>query len=937
MRPSANQIILMNGNAIGCKAVLDVSFMIQDKQVALNCLVSNILPGCDFLLGMDCIDSLGGVLITRDQVAFGPSSGHEVSAVAVSQPELVVEDKDFRAEFRDGHWEASWKWVDSEARLTNQVGQYSLREGVQEKFDEEIEEWLRKGWLVEYEGPSTGILPLMAVVQENKQKTRPVLDYRELNTFVSSHTAESDVCAEKLRQWRKMGESVTMIDLRKAYLQIRIHPSLWKYQVVKYKEHFYCLTRLGFGLNVAPKIMTSILRKVLSLDPDISLGTDNYLDDIAVNETVVSSARVCQHLKKFGLEPKSPEPLDGGRVLGLRVGREDDRLVWRRDNCLCLGSENVKTKRDVFSLCGKLIGHFPVAGWLRPACSFLKRQLNSLEWKDSIDKRSFLILSEILNRVEEQDPVRGDWAVKDCSRGRVWCDASSLAVGVVVDIDGKVVEDSAWLRKQSDNAHINLAELDSVLKGVNLALKWNLRDIEVVTDSATVRGWLLCIIEKSKRVSTHGLAEMLVRRRLGVLESLCSEYGVTLRVSLVKSAENLADKLTRVPNSWLRSRDDLGQVCAVADVGEGGSQLHDFQLVQDIHNLHHLGVDRTLFFVRQCQPRIDRQVVERIIKSCIQCQQIDPAPVCVEKGTLAVDRDWRRLAVDVTHVKDEISGRASKYLTIVDCGPSRYAVWKKIRDESAQEIRYHLESIFSERGPPDEIIFDNYTSFKSKEVLTLLKDWSVAPHYRCAYKPEGNGIVERNHRTIKRMAARSKSSVEKMLFYYNNSPRSGCKPPIVPSERVYCYKIRLPGIHAHECDPCDTSEEALESSVDSPYRVGDLVFVKPPRPSCTEKWGRGRVTDVLSKRSVEVDGVARHLSDVRPVVEESQDVCAEDPCETETVDVVVKSATRADEMNVDVRESGSADEAGQQGSQVSERPRRHTRRLPGWLQDFEVG
>ena len=46
------------------------------------------------------------------------------------------------------------------------------------------------------------------------------MDYRKLNQFVSSHTAESEICSEKLRSWRKLG----IIDLRKAYLQISVDP-----------------------------------------------------------------------------------------------------------------------------------------------------------------------------------------------------------------------------------------------------------------------------------------------------------------------------------------------------------------------------------------------------------------------------------------------------------------------------------------------------------------------------------------------------------------------------------------------------------------------------------------------------------------------------------------------------------------------------------------
>ena len=66
----------------------------------------------------------------------------------------------------------------------------------------------------------------MAVEQKNKSKVRPVMDYRCLNAFLSSHTAEADVCNEKLREWRKIMDQAAIIDLRKAYLQIRVDEEL---------------------------------------------------------------------------------------------------------------------------------------------------------------------------------------------------------------------------------------------------------------------------------------------------------------------------------------------------------------------------------------------------------------------------------------------------------------------------------------------------------------------------------------------------------------------------------------------------------------------------------------------------------------------------------------------------------------------------------------
>lgn len=74
--------------------------------------------------------------------------------------------------------------------------------------------------------------------------------------------------------------------------------------------------------------------------------------------------------------------------------------------------------------------------------------------------------------------------------GRVWSDASSLAMGTVLEIGGVDVEGAAWLRKENDATHINVAELEAVNRGINLALKWNSKKLNLLTDSVTVYGWL---------------------------------------------------------------------------------------------------------------------------------------------------------------------------------------------------------------------------------------------------------------------------------------------------------------------------------------------------------------------------------------------------------------------------------------------------------------
>ena len=169
-------------------------------------------------------------------------------------------------------------------------------------------------------------------------------------------------------------------------MQLHVKESLWQNQIVKFNNKFYKLTRLGFGLNCAPKIMSAVLRKVLSMDSVIKVATD-----IIINEDSVSVNQVVEHLRRYGLETKPPEVLDNARVLGLQLSRQLPcrKLWWTRGNAIPeVDSLTVMSRKELFSICGKLVGHYPIAGWLRVACSYIKRHARGSAWDDKIWKQA---------------------------------------------------------------------------------------------------------------------------------------------------------------------------------------------------------------------------------------------------------------------------------------------------------------------------------------------------------------------------------------------------------------------------------------------------------------------------------------------------------------------------------------------------------------------
>ena len=849
----------IGGSGWRCQGTASVCVAVDGgDRVDVVANVSRTKPfGFECVLGMDAITKLGGAtIVDATTVLFGAlrtvsAATVDSCASARSGSELRVDERDFSAVFnrKTRCWTMAWKWRDEQEPevLKNTKYEYAVPPEARQRYEKEVQDWIDRGWLQLYDedkcGPAKGLVPLMAVVQPSKDKVRPVLDFREVNTYIDAYTGDADVCADKLREWRKMGARVTMVDLAKAYLQVRVEESLWPYQTVVFKGKRYCLTRLGFGLNVAPLVMKAVLNKVLEQNSAVRAGTSAYVDDVLVREDVVAVTDVVAHLEEYGLSSKQPESMwAGARALGLQVWGEKNTLQWCRSGSLPDVPQRV-TRRDVFSICGKLVSHYPVCGWLRVSAGFIKRKASRVtdHWDDVVtDGAVVQHLRDTVAAVKENDPVKGRWDVAG-KRAVVWVDASSLALGAAVEIDGCVVEDASWLRKD-EAGHINMAELDAVIKGLNLVLAWQMKEVEIKTDSATVHQWISDGLTGKSRLKTKAANEMLIRRRVAIVTALVEEYKLQVTVSLVPSHANKADSLTRVPEKWLR---EVGVPAASGAVVE--NSLHD-RIKQVHHEAGHPGVRRTLYFARRQDATVGRQQVRDVVRECDTCKSIDPAPVKWQKGQLSVRRVWQRVGMDITHCGGQ------HYLTLIDCGPSRFAIWRRLRMQTSECVTEQLESIFWERGAPEEILTDNDTAFKSKKFAEFATRWNVRLRFRCAYVASGNGVAERCHRTVKVIAARKQCAISEAVYLYNVTPRDDCGEETAPANVLYQYVVRVRGVDKEQQEPQRDNRM---------YRVGDAVWVKPPGGRCNTRFGPGKITGIVSPHAVEVDGMARHVRDVR--------------------------------------------------------------------------
>lgn len=142
---------------------------------------------------------------------------------------------------------------------------------------------------------------------------------------------------------------------------------------------------------------------------------------------------------------------------------------------------------------------------------------------------------------------------------------------------------------------------------------------------------------------------------------------------------------------------------------------------------------------------------------------------------------WCQVGVAITHLGSR------HYLTLIDCGPTRFPMWHPLFHQDSASVIRQLESIFFERGPPTELLVNNAVAFCQSTFINFREVWSVHLHFRCAHFLVGNAIIEKCYLTIKCTAARKQCSVEEAVYLYNIMPKDNTSTFTAPENGIYIY------------------------------------------------------------------------------------------------------------------------------------------------------
>ncbi len=91
-------------------------------------------------------------------------------------------------------------------------------------------------------------------------------------------------------------------------------------------------------------------------------------------------------------------------------------------------------------------------------------------------------------------------------------------------------------------------------------------------------------------------------------------------------------------------------------------------------------------------------------------------------------------------------------LTVVD-HYSRFVTFFPLKTKHTHNIIEHMWQYVADYGPPSNIVMDNGGKFISKDFRDFCTRHSITACYTTPYHPQGNGITERMHRTLKSVLA----------------------------------------------------------------------------------------------------------------------------------------------------------------------------------------
>lgn len=363
-----------------------------------------------------------------------------------------------------------------------------------------------------------------------------------------------------LRDIVEPNDFLTKIDLKDAYIVVPIHPGSRKFLSFSHKGTIYQYKSLAFGLSVAPRIFSKLMRYALEPLRARGIRLVYYLDDICVlaktkEEIQVHSQMVLQQLTNLGFlinyEKSDLEPKHTQEFLGFNFNTKTmkisvpqiklSKLITRIRQLL--KKTTTYSCRWIASLLGKMTSMIPAIGEALLHVRYIQRdlavalrqqhqnwekpcQLSAMSWKELnwwLAQAPLLNGLPIIMKKEEKTPDI-----------EIYVDASDTGWGVT----SAKIETAGYWSPEERELSINVRELKTILFALQLhAKEFGDSLIKVYSDNITA----LKYAKKSGGTASQYLQELAL-----AIYELTARHNIQVQYQHVQGVKNVrADFLSR--------------------------------------------------------------------------------------------------------------------------------------------------------------------------------------------------------------------------------------------------------------------------------------------------------------------------------------------------------------------------------------------------------
>lgn len=241
------------------------------------------------------------------------------------------------------------------------------------------------------------------------------------------------------------------------------------------------------------------------------------------------------------------------------------------------------------------------------------------------------------------------------------------------------------------------------------------------------------------------------QRKLGTDTAWCIPFLEQGKIPTREDTQRLPTRAAAVGRIWHALKLDGKGILTYADrvVCPQGWRR---RVIEETHRQAHAGWSRTADRIQLdwFWPKM-REEIRRRVTTCVHCQRSKPGEARatrVQTGGLRCGRPWQVMALDLVGPLPA-TAKGNQWLMVIADHFTKWGDAITLPNATTEEILDRLEhSVFMQYGIPERIHTDQGAQFEGSLFQEFCHLRGIDHSTTTPYHPQGNGVVERNNRTL---------------------------------------------------------------------------------------------------------------------------------------------------------------------------------------------